>query len=112
MIFRLIPLSLCEKTNESCPKKEIQYNTVQYIKIQYSKIQHNKNTDLLMSLLLSSESAVSLLPEEFPGPQERLRMFELPSDDVTPLIQLDRQISVRLNPGGVGWVHNWGGNTF
>ena len=46
----------------------------------------NVGTDLLMRLLLSSKSAVTLLPEELPGPEEGLGVFELPPHHVTPLV--------------------------
>ena len=70
-------------------KSIIQYNTIQYKTLRPIK-QFPRNTDLLVSLLFSSEGAVSFLPEELPGPQERLGMFELPSNDVAPLVKLDR----------------------
>ena len=58
-----------------------------------------------MGLLLSSKGAVTLLPEELSGPEEGLGVFELPSHDVTPLVQLDGQVTVGLYPGRVGRVH-------
>lgn len=41
---------------------------------------------------------VTFLPEELPGPEEGDGVLELPTDDVGPLIQLERQIAVRANP--------------
>ena len=33
-------------------------------------------------------------------------MLELPTNDVVPLVQLHWQVTIRLNPFGVGWIHD------
>ncbi len=33
-------------------------------------------------------------------------MLELPSNNVVPLVELERQVAIRLNPAGVGRVHD------
>lgn len=85
---------------------------------------------------------MSLLPQELSGPQERLRMLELPplvggetkkrtvneadtrrspdsgdleqqmrlledtNHNVTPLVELDGQVPVRLHPFSIRWIHH------
>jgi hypothetical protein len=46
---------------------------------------------------------VALLPEEFTGTEERLRVLEFPSDDRVPLVELEREITVGLDPLCVVW---------
>jgi hypothetical protein len=33
-------------------------------------------------------------------------MFELPADDISPLIKAQREVSVRVNPLGITGIHN------
>ena len=49
---------------------------------------------------------MAFLPQELSRPDERSWMLELPSDNIGPLIELQRQISVRMDPFAKGWVHN------
>lgn len=98
-------------------------------RVQIQDLKH-----LFGGLLFGGESRVSLLPQELPGSQERLRVLELPSlkrkeslwrrkivagqdapncelraetdHDVAPLVEFNWQVSVRLDPFSVGWVHN------
>jgi hypothetical protein len=44
---------------------------------------------------------VALLPQELSGSEERLRVLELPSDDRVPLVELEREVSVRVDPLGI-----------
>ena len=57
-------------------------------------------------VLLCCVSCVALLPQELSRPNERSWMLELPSDHVGPLIDFERQISVRVDPFGERWVHD------
>jgi len=49
---------------------------------------------------------MAFLPEEFSSADERSRMFELPSNDISPLVKEHRQVSMRVNPLSVGRVHD------
>ena len=61
---------------------------------------------LSFSLLISSMSSVTFLPQKFTCSNEWSRVLELPSDDVSPLIEFKRKISMTLNPVCVGRIHN------
>jgi hypothetical protein len=55
---------------------------------------------------------VAFLPKEFTGTEERLRVLEFPTDNVAPLVQTEGQVTVGLDPLGVGGVHDgFGGGT-
>lgn len=49
---------------------------------------------------------MSFLPQEFSGSDERSGAAELPSDNVSPLVKLQWEISVTGDPFAVGVVHN------
>ena len=49
---------------------------------------------------------MTLLPEELSGPDEWSWMFELPADDVGPLVKLQWQVPVRSHPLCIGWIHD------
>ena len=49
---------------------------------------------------------MALLPQELTRSDERRRVLEFPTDDVTPLVQSQRQVSVRVNPIRVVRVHD------
>jgi hypothetical protein len=51
-------------------------------------------------------SSVPFLPEELSGSDEGSGVFELPSDNVGPLVEFEGQISVTLDPVSVGRIHN------
>ena len=51
-------------------------------------------------------SCVTLLPEEFSCPNEWCWVFELPPDNITPLVEQQGQVSVRSDPLCKGWVHD------
>mmetsp|Transcript_86091 Transcript_86091/g.251888 ORF Transcript_86091/g.251888 Transcript_86091/m.251888 type:complete len:430 (+) Transcript_86091:1041-2330(+) len=60
---------------------------------------------LLLGGGLLGKGGVALLPEELPRAQEGRRLLDLPPHDAAPLVQLHRQVSVRLDPAGVCGVH-------
>lgn len=68
--------------------------------------------DFLVSIGLVKEGGVAFLPEEFSGTEERLRVLEFPSDDRVPLVELEREVSVRVDPLGVVWRQNRSVNCF
>ena len=49
---------------------------------------------------------MAFLPEEFSGSDEWSWVFELPSDDVGPLIKFEWQVSVTFDPVCVCWIHD------
>jgi hypothetical protein len=49
---------------------------------------------------------MTFLPEKFSGSDEWSGVLEFPSDNVGPLIELKWEISVALDPVGVGWIHD------
>jgi len=51
-------------------------------------------------------SCVALLPQELSCSDERSWMLELPSDDICPLVQLQRKISMTLDPFSICRVHD------
>ena len=51
-------------------------------------------------------SGVSFLPKKLSGSYEGSWMFELPSDDVGPLVDQHRKVSVRLYPLGESGIHD------
>lgn len=59
--------------------------------------------NFLVSICFVEEGGVAFLPEEFSGTEERLRILEFPSDDRVPLIELEGEISVRVDPFGIVW---------
>ena len=71
-----------------------------YPSVQIENLQH-----LLVGFGLVCESAVPLAPQELAGAEEGDRVFELPSHDVAPLVQPERQVSVAADPLGVQRVH-------
>lgn len=61
--------------------------------------------DFFRGLLLSQMRCVAFLPEELARSDERHWMLELPSDNVVPLVQLQGEVSVRLDLAGEMRVH-------
>jgi len=51
-------------------------------------------------------SGVAFLPEELASAEERLGIFELPTDNRVPLVEFERKIAVRTDPFGIIWVHS------
>jgi hypothetical protein len=49
---------------------------------------------------------VTFLPQELSSSDERSRMLEFPSDNVSPLVKKNGEISVRVNPLGKTRIHN------
>lgn len=62
--------------------------------------------DFLVSIGLVEEGGVAFLPEELSGTEERLRVLEFPSNDRVPLVELEREVSVRVDPLGIVWRQN------
>lgn len=62
--------------------------------------------DFVLGILSVQVSGVTLLPQELSGTEEWLWVLELPSDDRVPLVESERQVSVRADPLGVVWVHD------
>ncbi len=60
---------------------------------------------LSFSLLVSSMGSVPFLPQKFTCSDEGGWVLKLPSDDVSPLIEFKRKISVTLNPVCVRGIH-------
>ena len=58
--------------------------------------------DFLRGLLLGGECAVAFLPEELTCTNEGSRVFELPANDVSPLVQTKRKITMTTNPASIG----------
>mmetsp|Transcript_19844 Transcript_19844/g.45749 ORF Transcript_19844/g.45749 Transcript_19844/m.45749 type:complete len:235 (+) Transcript_19844:1440-2144(+) len=55
---------------------------------------------------------VSLLPQELARAQKWRRVLELPPHHIVPLVELERQISMRMDPPLKRWVHDrFGGGT-
>lgn len=61
---------------------------------------------LLFCFLQGGVGSVPFLPEELPGSDEGSGVFELPPDDIGPLVELQGQVPMALDPLGVGRVHN------
>lgn len=59
-----------------------------------------------VSFLLVGVSGVTFLPEELSSTDERSRVLEFPSHDVGPLVNEHGQVSVRVDPLGIGGVHD------
>lgn len=59
-----------------------------------------------LSLLVSCMSGMTFLPQKFTGSDERGGVLEFPSDNVSPLVKFQRQITMTLNPFGVGRIHD------
>lgn len=57
--------------------------------------------NFLVSIGLVEEGGVAFLPEKFSGTKERLGVLEFPSDDRVPLVKLEGEISVRVDPFGI-----------
>ena len=49
---------------------------------------------------------MAFLPEELSGSDEWGWVLEFPSDDVGPLVELEWEVSVTLDPVGVSWIHD------
>ena len=50
--------------------------------------------------ILLGKRRVTFLPKKLSGSNKRNRIFELPSNDIRPLIDSQRQVAVRTNPPG------------
>jgi hypothetical protein len=57
-------------------------------------------------LIIGSMSSMPFLPQKFSSSDERSWVFKLPSYDIGPLIEFQRQISVTCNPFCVGRIHD------
>ncbi|VVB81082.1 Uncharacterised protein [uncultured archaeon] len=79
-------------------------NCKQFLKNTPVQLKNIKN--FLFSLSFSRKSSMTLLPQEFPAPQERNRMLKLPTQNITPLIKTKRQITITTNPLSIRLVHN------
>ena len=51
-------------------------------------------------------SGVALLPEELTGSNEGSWVLELPADNVRPLVYLEGQVSMGVDPLLKGWVND------
>lgn len=69
-------------------------------------IEVEDSIDSLVAVLFSGVCGVPFLPEELSGPDERSGVFELPTDDIGPLVQHQGQVPVRLDPVLEGRVHD------
>lgn len=49
---------------------------------------------------------MAFLPQKFAGAEEGGWELEFPSDNITPLVELQRKVSMRLDPIREGWVHD------
>ena len=58
--------------------------------------------DFFRSLLLGGESTVAFLPEELTRANEGSGVLELPANDVSPLVQTKRKITMTTNPASIG----------
>ena len=63
---------------------------------------HNHNVGIVMTDM----GRVALLPEELPSAKEGSRVLELPPNDVGPLIELEGQVAMALDPVREGGVHD------
>mmetsp|Transcript_34071 Transcript_34071/g.71682 ORF Transcript_34071/g.71682 Transcript_34071/m.71682 type:complete len:431 (+) Transcript_34071:797-2089(+) len=72
-----------------------------YPTIQIQRLFHHN-----IRILKGSMGRVSLLPQKFARAQERRGILELPSHDVGPLVQLERQVAMAANPIRKGGVHD------
>ena len=77
-----------------------------YTGIELQNLEH-----LLACSFLADMSSVALLPEELAGAEEGLGVFEFPTDDAVPLVELEREVAVAADPFGVVWgrVRGWQG---
>lgn len=71
-----------------------------------SEIELQVIVHLSFGLLVGSMSSVTFLPQKFTCSYEGSWVLKLPSDDVSPLIEFKRKISMTLNPVCIGRVHN------
>lgn len=60
---------------------------------------------LLRSRLLTQMSSMALLPQELSRADKRHRISELPSNDIVPLIPLEREVTMGLDLVGIILVH-------
>ena len=77
--------------------KNLLVNSVVELKI----IKHLK-----LSFFEGSMGSVSFLPKEFTSSDEGSWMFEFPTNNVSPLIEFERQVTMTLNPVCVGRIHD------
>ena len=59
-----------------------------------------------VGLIVGSVSSVSLLPEELARSNEGRGMLEFPANDVCPLVEQQRQITIRVDPLCKARVHD------
>eukprot|EP01137_Pigoraptor_chileana_P007188 Opistho-2@52440 len=64
-----------------------------HLRIQLKNLQH-----FHIGLGLCGKGSVALLPEELARADKGRRVLELPPHDIAPLIELEREVPVRLNP--------------
>mmetsp|Transcript_4792 Transcript_4792/g.11378 ORF Transcript_4792/g.11378 Transcript_4792/m.11378 type:complete len:265 (+) Transcript_4792:962-1756(+) len=69
-------------------------------------VQLEDGQDLLLGLAPVGERRVSLLPEELARADERGRIGELPAHDVAPLVELQGEVAMGSDPGGIVRVHH------
>lgn len=60
----------------------------------------------LYGFLTSGMGCMTFLPKEFACANKRSRVLEFPTNNICPLVQFQRQISMRLNPLSETRVHN------
>lgn len=61
---------------------------------------------LLLCFLISLMSSMTLLPEEFSCSNKWSWVLEFPSDNVSPLVNHERQVTVTVNPFCKCWIHD------
>mmetsp|Transcript_29181 Transcript_29181/g.61977 ORF Transcript_29181/g.61977 Transcript_29181/m.61977 type:complete len:300 (+) Transcript_29181:1047-1946(+) len=69
--------------------------------VQIQRLHHH-----LISILVRRMRRMTLLPQKLPRSQKRSGILELPPHDVTPLIQLQRQIPMTSNPISKCRIHD------
>lgn len=69
--------------------------------IQFQCLHHHD-----ISIFISGMCRMSFLPQKFSTAKERSWILELPSDNITPLIQFEWQVTMTLDPIRKGWVHD------
>jgi hypothetical protein len=71
-----------------------------------SRIEIKVIIHLFLCFLKSSMGCMAFLPKELSCSNERGWMLKLPSYNISPLIQLKREVSVTLDPIGISRIHN------
>ena len=71
-----------------------------------SSIKIQNLVNFSMSFFNISKSSVTLLPKEFSRSQKWSWMFEFPTDNITPLIEFNWEIAMRLDTFGIDGIHD------